>query len=513
MVLASCEKEVKDNAVTTPFNAPLSFVVSSPETKTTLDGLHVHWAAGDEIRVYGHNTETDTYTDNAVYELTDGAGEGTATFTIKDGESMSGTYDAYYALYPGSLTATVDATNMVLPRLNSSPHHMRAQSPSEGQCDPNLAIMTAKYDGGRLVFRHGVAYIKITIPDDDVTKIDINFTTNCIADTPTYNTSTGSISSVGNSAKNVTSVEGTFTKGTTYYFAAVPRAGYAPSTTTITFSGGNTYSTTHFTAALEVGKVYNLGMPQKNPAFTASDVNIESDDTAGSINFTVANLKAGGEVTKEVLAGATISNLSVGAVSFNTSTGVGSIDFTCDANDDTENPKTATVRLTYTYDTDKTATKDVTITQKKKGGSVDYVWDFASSEWQTALEAQAAAAKSTDNSSWTVSYDDLTFTAGGSNAKWDSTYITTGGTGSKTKRVFTFTATAAGTLSVWSSNTSNKEDTSRKVNVAVGTNDPEVKDGGAASSAPAQLDFDITAGDVYIYTTSSLRIYKIEFHE
>lgn len=514
---ASCSKDMdapEQNIA--PAGAPRTFEVSSPETKTTLDGLHVNWAAGDEIRVYGHNTSTDTYADNAVYELTSGAGSGTGTFTLKAGETgLSGTYDEYYAVYPGSLSATVTASTIALPRLNTSSHHLRGQNPAEGQCDPNLAVMTAKYDGSRLVFRHGVAYIKLTIPDNGVTKVDINFTDNCLADTPTYNSETGALSSVGNSAKNVTSVEGTFTKGATYYFAAIPRAGYAPSTTIITLTGGDTYSTTHFTAALEVGKVYNLGMPQKNPAVTASDVNIESDATAGTIVFTVKNVK-GGSVTSEVLAGATIANLSLGAVSFNTSTGEGSVSFTCDANTDTENAKTATVRLTYTYDTDKTATKDVTITQKKKGAvAINYSWVFSSSAFSAANAAattvlsSTASASSNTSITWDYIGTDLTFIA--NKSTYNGTYIQTGGSGSESSRCFSFVAPAAGTLTL---SISSNGSSSRNITVMLAGEAVTATSGGSVNTTTATSHvYNLAAGgNVVIYSSDGqLRFYSIAY--
>lgn len=519
---ASCSKDMdapEQNIA--PAGAPTTFEVSSPETKTALDGLHVNWAAGDEIRVYGHNTDSGTYTDNAVYELTSGAGSGTGTFTLKAGETgLSGTYDEYYAVYPGNLTVTGLPSAMTLPRLNTDPNHLRGQNPSAGQCDPKLAVMTAKYDGSRLVFRHGVAYIKLTIPDDGVTKIDINFTNNCLADTPTYNSETGALSSVGNSAKNVTSVEGTFTKGATYYFAAIPRAGYAPSTTTITLTGGETYSTSHFTAALEVGKVYNLGMPQKNPAVTASDVNIESDATAGTIVFTVNNVK-GGSVTSEVLTGATVANLSLGAVTFNTSTGEGSVSFTCDANTDTENAKTATVRLTYTYDTDKTATKDVTITQKKAGSALAEKYDWNFTDWDMA--SLSGVAKNTDITS-SFNHDGLYVLPRSSGTKWNVSsslnFVITGGNNADTYTesamderggLFKFTTLSAGTVTVKFAANGSSE---RKVKVRSGDND-EVVDNVNSSSSTSDIKTatfsSIPAGTIRVYGDSSIRVYEIHF--
>lgn len=530
VIVASCSKE----EVVTPaiqeedsHLVQMSFTATTVDTKTSLGALSegqypVVWSDSDEIKVIavdgeGATLHTDTFT-------IDAGGSSTATFTGTTYAEAA----AYYAVYPASFTPTVSGTgtSATIALSDYKNHNVTAVA---GGYDPTRAVMFAVSDDGAFTFKHGVSFFKITIGIDDVSSVEFRVPSSDggarIFGNPTYKVSDGTTSAYNGADKSnnyvtLAPTSGTLTKGATYY---VPFAAKASSLTTylqLTYTvGGETASkkTTKLNGTFANGHVYDLGTPPISfgPSFSASNVNIEADDEAGTIDFTVSKLVDGGVVTKEVLAGATISNLTLGAVSFNTSTGVGSVGFTCDENADTVNPKTATVRLTYTYNTDQTVTKDVTITQKKasSGGSVDYVWDFASTEWQDALEDQAVAAKGTNNSSWSVTYDDLTFTAGGSNAKWDPTYITTGGNGSKTKRVFTFTATVAGTLSVWSSNTSNSEDTSRKVNVVVGTGDVDTQDGGAASSSPAQLDFDIAAGDVYIYTTNSLRIYKIEFHE
>ena len=516
--LASCNKFSGETAKLEPSLAPSSFEVSVPGTKTALSGLNVLWAAGDEIRVYGHNTSTDTYTDNAVYELTSGAGDGTATFTIKDGESMSGTYDEYYAVYPGNLTATLTSTTMALPRLNSSPNHMREQNPSAGQYDPNLAIMTAKYDGSRLVFRHGVAYIKLTIPDDDVTKVDINFTNNCLADTPTYNLSSGALSSVGNSSKNVTSSTGTFTKGVTYYFPAIPRAGNDPGETVITLTGGATYRTNHFSGvSLVVGEVYDLGTPSKGPAIVADNVDIDADDTGGTINFTVANLVDGGVVTKEVLAGATISNLNLGAVSFNTGTGAGSISFTCDENDDASNAKTATVRVTYTYNTDQTATKDITITQRKKGSvSFTYTWDFTGLATAETMLTGVAGNYDYEYSNEEGDGETIVYTARNDNkdkigySSSKSFIQPNGASNGSNYRYFTYSAPAAGVLRIQAcSNGSSAKNLT--VTLAGATVTP-TSGGSSSSSTPSLHVYSISAaGTVKIYADGTVRYYSIVY--
>ena len=525
---ASCNKEV----VVTPINedvdshlVQMTFTASTAETKTTLGALSsgeypVIWSDSDQIKVIAVDSGGATlYTD--VFTI-DAGGSSSATFTGTTYADAA----AYYAVYPATLSATVSGTGdeATIALTNYKSHDVTAV---EGGFDPTRVVMFAVSDNGVFTFKHGVSFFKITIGLDNVSSVEFRIPSNeggaRIFGNPTYKVSDGTTSNYSGADKNnnyvtLAPASGTLTKGATYY---VPFAAKGSSLSTylqLTYTVDaktDSKKTTKLNGSFANGYVYDLGTPPIDfkPRFSASNVTIDADKEEGTIDFTVLNLVDGGVITKEVITGATITNLSLGTVSLDTSTGVGSISFTCDKNTDTVNPKTATVRLTYTYNTDQTATKDVTITQKKAStGSVDYVWDFASTEWQGALAAQAAAANGTNNSSWSVTYDDLTFTAGGSNAKWDPTYITTGGSGSKTKRVFTFTTSVAGTLSVWSSNTNNSADTSRKVNVVVGSGTVQTQDGGAASSSPARLDFNISAGDVYIYTTNSLRIYKIEFH-
>lgn len=94
-----------------------------------------------------------------------------------------------------------------------------------------------------------------------------------------------------------------------------------------------------------------------DPIINAEDVNITCDATNGSIAYTISNPVAGGVLTADIIAG---DWLTLGGVTT-------SVPFTCTANT-TDADRTATVRLTYTYNTSETVTKDVTITQSK----VDY---------------------------------------------------------------------------------------------------------------------------------------------
>lgn len=96
-----------------------------------------------------------------------------------------------------------------------------------------------------------------------------------------------------------------------------------------------------------------------NPVITAEDISIAYNITGGSIPYDITSPVEGGTMT----ASTTADWLSIG------DNADSSFPFTCTVNDGNAD-RTATVTLTYTYSTDKTVTKDVTITQSKM--VVDY---------------------------------------------------------------------------------------------------------------------------------------------
>ena len=142
------------------------------------------------------------------------------------------------------------------------------------------------------------------------------------------------------------------------------------------------------------------------------------------------------------------------------------------------------------------------------GGIGSTTWDFSSQKWQEVLSPYGNAGD--DISNWDVTVDGLQWYSK-ANSRWNTTYIQAGGVGSTSDRYFKFTASAAGTLKVWSSNTGGSVDNERKVTVNTGTE--ESKPGGSASPSQTENEFTISkAGDVYIYATgNALRFYKIEY--
>ena len=107
---------------------------------------------------------------------------------------------------------------------------------------------------------------------------------------------------------------------------------------------------------------YEDNIETPSPRISANNVNIEYNITNGAIAFTVNNPVDGGVITAE----SSENWLTIGAVGEN-------VPFTCSAND-AATDRTASVTLTYTYNTEETVTKNVTVTQ---AGNPDAVMSIA----------------------------------------------------------------------------------------------------------------------------------------
>ncbi len=149
---------------------------------------------------------------------------------------------------------------------------------------------------------------------------------------------------------------------------------------------------------------------------------------------------------------------------------------------------------------------------------VTLTWDFSSPEWQDALTTQASAACAETNSNsnvtdWTVTLDGLTYTAGSGNGRWSTGgWIMPNGSGSSSKRVFSFTAPEDGTLKVWTTNTGDAADMTRTIAVVSGGETTSLAGGFGIAEGAQAVEFSVKAGSVLIYPdVKGLRFYKIEF--
>ena len=151
--------------------------------------------------------------------------------------------------------------------------------------------------------------------------------------------------------------------------------------------------------------------------------------------------------------------------------------------------------------------------QPKGGGGevvqVTWTWDFSAADWQEQFAALGAAGS--DITNWNLTYDNLTIVST-AKSKYNTTYFQWGGKGSTSDRYMKFTAPEQGTLKVWASNTGGSEDLNRMVTVNQNGEEVSVPGGVPSSGAPAECEFSVMAGDVYIYCTGNgLRYYKVEF--
>ncbi|MBO7197823.1 MAG: DUF4957 domain-containing protein [Tidjanibacter sp.] len=150
------------------------------------------------------------------------------------------------------------------------------------------------------------------------------------------------------------------------------------------------------------------------------------------------------------------------------------------------------------------------------GGEVTLTWNFSDTIWETEVFDWLTPLGSDGSKDMDVTVDGLRVVAGGSNIRGYlneevGNYLQPNGGGSTTKRCFSFTAPANGTLRVKVSCTGT-EDLSRVVKVQVGE-DGAVMEQPGGHATPTWVEYDIEANNqtVYIYPSGGLRFYAIEY--
>lgn len=156
---------------------------------------------------------------------------------------------------------------------------------------------------------------------------------------------------------------------------------------------------------------------------------------------------------------------------------------------------------------------------KAVGAQTTLSWNFSDPAWASTIEA--VAAKGSDGSTdLDVTIDGLRVLAGGKNIRAGSndagSYFQPNGGGSTEARVFSFTAPASGKLSVVTSNTGSSPATGRLVQIQVGSDAATVQSGegatGGSETVMNTFDLTLSGGEtIYIYPSSGLRFYSIEF--
>ena len=186
------------------------------------------------------------------------------------------------------------------------------------------------YTSGSAIRCYGGNYFTISIDSGNLTEIVLTFG-----------------SSDGSNA--ITTDVDTYANGT-----------WTGSANSVTFTIGGTTGNRRI-AAIDI--TYSTG-GTSNPSIVAENVEIDYDATSGAIEYTVNNPVSGGVVT------ATTESdwLILGTVG-------STVPFTCSVNP-TAAERTASVTLTYTYNTDQTVTKNVTVTQEGNPNIVNNISDI-----------------------------------------------------------------------------------------------------------------------------------------
>ena len=243
-----------------------------------------------------------------------------------------------------------------------------------------------------------------------------------------------------------------------------------------------------------------------DPVINADNVNLAADATSGSVTFTIDNPAGDGNMTAEVITSSPSGWLTVGSCT------ASAAPLTLIAND-TGSPKTATVRLTYSYNSGASnVTKDVTVTQVATLVALTTTTTWTDTYW-TDLNTKYGV-----SSEVTVSFVDqkLGFVAGGGKLKYGSDSVGTrmqfGGSGSLTKCCFEFLVGGNGTVSIKARSSGSS---ARTVVVCLDGVVKENTSGNApkSSESPAIIDVDITATSgqkISIYSGgSAINIYSI----
>ncbi len=247
--------------------------------------------------------------------------------------------------------------------------------------------------------------------------------------------------------------------------------------------------------------------------YTAKSGKLRVTATVGKSVSETGNCKLGLRVgpAPDKMKSLTVYGTDVDLVCYDPSVaGMGAVTYEWDIENATEAPQV--IAITKPSGSNSPWVYKVEFVYSDGAPAEDYVWDMSSAEWQAALAAQAPAANNSDQTNWSVTLDGLTFNTV-SKSKWNTGgYIQLGGASKEASndRVFTFSVKGPGTVTVVASNTKSEDPSTR----AAVVKDAEKEQKGTMLTSTSQVTdtFDVAAGDIKVYGTSGIRVYKIEFH-
>ena len=501
-------------------NAPVSeqmitktFTVECPETKTTLDGLHVKWSSTDKINVIAQTTGNQ-YT----FSLKSGAGETSAVFEGSI-EAADAAETVFYAVYP-DVNVALSGDIITFQSSASGEHRKYYNSGAKikaiaGGFDPDFAPMVAKSDAsGVFSFKLGFAMFKFMVAESDVKTIKFAVDGNTRLDgRPSINASTGANSNVESAQKAITlePESGNFATGTVYYAPILTKIDQTVGNLTITYTkeGGDSQSitTNAFSSnKLETGIIYNLGTPPvvfpTVPTLTMKVTSVTGIASDAATGLTIADaynlincVDTDVTVTYDgtVITGASIAG---GTVTYSISENTG------DANRD------GWIGLNLAGE----AVQTITVTQMKHVAALVPV--TTTKTWNVANNfAPLATSMGTDAISVTFVDDNLQYVGGGK-IKFNSAYLRFDGTGSATDKCVQFLISGPGKLTV-NAKSANSTATNRSVKIALnGSVDTDVFTVPKGSDSPEDHTWTISSassGDqIAIFSgNSGINVYSI----
>ena len=262
IMLFSCQKEANTPEKETPVvpsgqlipegYTKLTLSAVSDETKTTLDGTTVKWAAGDEIKVYCDDASASDFT------LVGAGGSATGDFSglVPSGKT------ALYAVYPKDLYSSVsgNTVNVTIPA---------AQEGTFGK--GNIAV--AKVDSeNNMAFKNVNAFVGFTVPAD-ITKVVVSSVggenlSGTLAVDCSGDPAAGTLSN-GGSSITVTFPVNT---GGTYYVAIAPGITHSKGLLLTWYKGTDVSGTYWLNKAITTAanKVYDMGDVSANGEYYVS---------------------------------------------------------------------------------------------------------------------------------------------------------------------------------------------------------------------------------------------------
>ena len=142
---------------------------SDPETKVTLEGKSVLWAADDKIKVFDGTSD-----ELPAFAIESGAGTTSATFS---GSVADPSAKTYYALYPYQEAATFTSGDITIGSTKYT-SYLTVDLPEEqqavdGSVDPKAFLALAVSDGnGDFSFKNLNSLVKFRLSESDITKLE-----------------------------------------------------------------------------------------------------------------------------------------------------------------------------------------------------------------------------------------------------------------------------------------------------------------------------------------------------